>query len=151
MVVQPPVHFFGLQGRVEPLQQAQLLRRPILDPHVAELILDECREPPRNERRPIVGHQKRSLHEWPVNPLRFLPRQLQGVGRLGRAVARREMAGEQVPRVVIDHGHRVPPTVARNVNVRYVHLPQVVGALGQKLEQFGRLVDLGPPRLALLE
>ena len=38
MIVQPPVHFLGLQGRVEPLQQAQLLRRAVLDPHVAELV-----------------------------------------------------------------------------------------------------------------
>ena len=74
MIVQPPVHLLGLERCMESLQQAQLLRRAVLNPHVAELLGDERHEPPRDERRSVVGHQERPLRQRSVNPFRFLAR-----------------------------------------------------------------------------
>ena len=66
-------------GFVKPLQQPQLLRRPVLNSHMAVRLADELREPPSDERRSIVSHQKRPFRQWSADPLRFLACQLQRV------------------------------------------------------------------------
>jgi hypothetical protein len=46
--------------------------------------------------RAIIGHQKRVLRQRPVEPLGFGPREIQRRSHIARAVARGEMAGEQI-------------------------------------------------------
>ena len=94
MLVQPPIHLLAFERLMEPLQQAQLLRRAILNPHMAVLIPHEGREAPGDEARAIVGHQEGPLGQRPVQPLGFRAGQFQGVGRFQRAVAVRQMAGQ---------------------------------------------------------
>ena len=142
VVVQPPVHLFQFQGLVKPFQQAQLRRRPVLNPNVRILIFDVCPKPFSDERRAVVRHQKWRLPQRPVQSLGFLASQAQRVDRFDCTIAVGQVTGQQVTRVIIDRRHRIPPAKARNMQVRHVHLPQVVGPLRQQLVKLQRLMQL---------
>ena len=45
-------------------------------------------------------------------------------------------------RLVLGGGYRygIPPTITWYVNVGYIHLPKIVGSIGQQLIQFARLI-----------
>ena len=59
---------------MKPLQEPQLLGRPVLNSHVAVWLAHELRKLSSNERRPIVSHQKRPFGQWSPYPLSFLAR-----------------------------------------------------------------------------
>ena len=67
VIVQTPVHFFGLERPMKSFQQAQLRRRTITDANVAVLLGDELHKPFGDERRTVVGDQKRRLLQRTVD------------------------------------------------------------------------------------
>jgi hypothetical protein len=75
-----------------------------------------------------------------------------GIERRGcilHTAARREVAGQQVARVVVDDRDRIPLPVPRDMQVGHIRLPQLVRVGRQQLEQARRLVEcrLAQPRL----
>ncbi len=142
IVVHPPVDLFLLEHLVESLQQSELLRGPVADADMTVTSVgDVLAEAVGQEAGAVVGNQERRLGERPMHALRFCAGEIDAGGDIGSGVAGGEMAGQQVARVVVDDGDRVPPAVAGDVDVGDVHLPQVVGPLRQQLEQLGRLVQ----------
>ena len=97
------------------LEQAKLRRGAVLDAHMGVIALDVALEVPRNKARAVVGDQKRHLRQWPVQALGLSPGPIHSSRDVLGAIARREVARQQVARVVVDDRHRVPPAMPRNV------------------------------------
>ena len=55
----------------------------------------------------------------------------------------RQVAGQQVPRVGVDHRRCVPPAINSDVDGGHVHLPEIVAPLSQRLKHLGQLLALG--------
>src|SRR5271166_383001 len=149
--VELPVHLFGFERLVKSLQEPELRRRAVLDAHVRVLPGNVRLEVPRQKARAIVGHQKRHLRQWPVQPLGLGTGRIERDSDLARALARREVTGQKISGVVVNHRHRVPPAVTGNVQVRHVSLPQLVRPRRQEFKQPRRLINRNIPHPRLLQ
>ena len=155
------VHLLGLErlagagARVKwhakPLEQPELGRRAVGDAHMRIVAVDVAAKCSGEKARPVVGDQERGLGQRPVQAFGLGPRHIEGRVHIAGAGARREVAREQVARVVVDDRDRVPPPVSGDVQIGHVGLPQLVRGTGQQLEQPRRLVELGLTYPALLQ
>ena len=91
-LIQAPVHLFGLQSLMKPLQQTQLRRHPIRDAHIIKPTLFADSKRPRPKTRPIVQYQDRHLSQRTIHLLCFLASQIQRPLNLKLLVLRKSLS-----------------------------------------------------------
>jgi len=102
-------------------------------------------------KAPRRAAEARSFRERTAHSLCLGSGQLQRMRNLGSAITGSAVTGQKVARVVVDHRHGIPPTVAWDMDVGDIHLPQVVRLLRQQFEEPCSLAHFGRTLSELLQ